>query len=253
MKFKHVMLSLVPFIAIGPVSSAFLMQKTQKTDEAVAYEAVSDYGSFISSWSQKDHLYIHYNRGEKAKASDYNEYALWIWQHKPQDLDGSLWAFSGEHGNTLGLDAMTTGFMTGSNVHESGSNMWIDQYGAIIDVDLSITPRPGKGGSGSAALKGATEIGFLIVLESSMGGGHHWTSDCGKNTYLKNFDTHFDDNGSVHVYLNTGDFDNYVYDYQDVPGYVPNPVIDDTTGKYRSETETITDTYGVSKTAEAFK
>ena len=252
MKFKRVLFSVVPFLVLASASSIILLDNKGQMIELDASEQVSDYGSFIKSWSKKDHLYIHYNRGEDAKASDYDQYALWIWQHKPQDIDGSLWAYGG---STAGgqLDPMSTGFMQGTDVKQSGSAMWIDQFGAIIDVDMSANIRPGKGGSASASLTGATEVGFLMVLEDSMGGGHHWTSDGGKNTYLENFNLNFQDDGSIHVYINSGDFDNYVYDYSKVPGYKENPVTKDTTGKYVSKTDTIVDNFGVSTTSEAFK
>ncbi len=254
MKFKRVMLSLVPFLAMGSVASAYLFGNKNEMIEANA-DTISDYESFISSWSKKDHLYIHYNRGADAAPSDYDQYALWIWQHKPQDLDGSLWAYGGKTqvSASLKLDPMTTGYMKADDVKKSGSTMWTDQYGAIIDVDMGAEIRSGKSGGGNASLKNATEIGFLIVLESSMDGSTHWTSDCGKNTYLENFNAHYRSDGSVHVYLNTGDFDSYVYDSKDAPAPVVNPVTEDTTGDYRSKTETITDTYGVSSTSDAFK
>ena len=254
MKFKRVLLSLVPFLAVGTTASISLLVNKEKLEQVNA-DTVADYESFISSWSKKDHLYIHYNRGENAAASDSDQYALWIWQHKPQDIGGSLWAYGGKTqvSASLKLDPMTTGYMKGEDVKKSGSTMWTDQYGAIIDVDMGAEIRSGKVGGGNASLKGATEIGFLIVLESSMDGTTHWTSDGGKNTYLENFNAHFRADGSVHVYLNSGDFDSYVYDAKDAPAPVVNPVTEDTTGQYTSKTDNIADTYGVSKTSDAFK
>ena len=48
------------------------------------YEA--DYEGWINSWSKRNHLYIHYNRGEDATAADYDSYALWLWERKPHNL-----------------------------------------------------------------------------------------------------------------------------------------------------------------------
>ncbi len=238
MKFKHALLSIVPFLVLSSAAATSLFVQKEEAVEANALSEISDYGSFINSWSKSGHLYIHYNRGTSAKAADYDQYALWIWQHKPKDIDGSLWAFSGKK-NQLGLDAMSNAFMTGAEVKQSGSTTWIDQFGAIIDVDMEANIRPGKGGSGNATLKGATEIGFLMCLEESMGGGSHWTSDGGKNTYLEKINEAPKVNGAIHVYLNTGDFDNYVYDYTKVPGFEVNPTTEDTTGAYNSKTQNI--------------
>ena len=249
MKLKHFLLSCVPFLALATLSAQFLVNEKKEV------KAESNYESFLSEFSQENHLYIHYNRGDSAQSADYDQYALWLWQHKPQDIAGSLWAYGGvtQISDKLTLDPMTTGYMTFANVKQSGSGMWIDQYGAIIDVDLGATIRPGKVNGGDASLAGATELGFLIVLESSMGGHSHWTSDGGKNTYLSNFRDHVREDGSVHVYLNTGDFDNYVYESALAPAPVVNPVTEDTTGNYRSQVQNITDNYGVSKTSDSFK
>ena len=254
MKYKISLLPLVSFLALTNFAGS-LPKDNVKPDGENNVLAAENYESFISGFSQENHLYIHYNRGSDADATDYNKYALWIWQHKPQDIAGSLWAYGGKTqvSSTLTLDPMTTGYMTASQVKESGSGMWIDQYGAIIDVDMSAQIRSGKSGGGNAALNGATEIGFLIVLESSMGGDSHWTTDGGKNTYLEKFQEAKRADGSYHVYINTGDFDNYAYDSSKVKPMEVNPVISDTSGQYTSKTQTISDTYGVSSTANAFK
>ena len=246
MRFKHVLLSTVTFLALSSVATiAPLFAQKVGVKEADALTAVSDYRGFISSWSKEGHLYVHYNRGDKADAADYEQYALWLWQHKPQDIGGSLWAYSGKTNvsTSLTLDPMTTSFMQASDVKESGSGTWIDQFGAIVDVDMTAQIRPGKKGDKSnASLTGATEIGFLLVLQSSMGGGTHWTSDGGKNTYLEKINEAPKVNGAIHVYVNTGDLDNYVYDFTKVPGYVANPTVEEgetTQPQYNSKTQSI--------------
>ena len=243
MKFKNVLLSVVSFMALSTVAS-FATFVNPKENRVNAASDMANYASFISSWSQSGHLYLHYNRGEKADAADYDQYALWLWQHKPQDIGGSLWAYSGKTAisKTLELDPMTTSFMTASEVKQSGSGMWIDQFGAIIDVDMTAQIRSGKKGGGDSSLSGATELGFLLVLQTSMGGTTHWTSDGGKNTYLEKINEAPKTNGAIHVYVNTGDLDNYVYDYSKVPGYVANPTVEEGSTEnpqYNSKTQTI--------------
>ena len=58
----------------------------------IPIDDLDEYDDWLNSWSKPDHLYFHYNRGDKG---GYDNYCLWLWQHAPQDLEGSLWAFSG--------------------------------------------------------------------------------------------------------------------------------------------------------------
>ncbi|MBO4682455.1 MAG: hypothetical protein J5618_01175, partial [Bacilli bacterium] len=192
MKKKRIISYVLPFLLLGGMvgSSVAMLSPQEEAVEVKAASKKDNYEEWINSWSKSGHIYFHYNRGDKATASDYNGYALWLWQHAPQDLDGSLWAYGGKTNisDKLTLQPMSTGFMKASDVKESGSDVWIDQFGAIIDVDTTTTIKSGKKGPGDPSLKGATELGFLMVLESSMGGGTHWTSDGGKNTYLEGID-----------------------------------------------------------------
>ena len=50
----------------------------------------SDYDSRILEWSKKDHLYIHYTRGNDSKISDYDPYAFWIWEASPKSGSGGI-------------------------------------------------------------------------------------------------------------------------------------------------------------------
>ena len=259
MKFKRSLLSVVPLLSLGCIAvTSFAPFAVEKSNEYVMANAAdtAEYDQGLSSWSQSGHLYIHYNRPD-AEAAEYNKYALWLWQHAPKDIAGSLWAYGGKTdvSTSLTLQPMTTGFMTEGQTGGSGNSMRIDGYGAIIDVDMTATIKPGRKGEGDASLSGATELGFLIVLESSMGGGSHWTSDCGKNTYLEHIDQAPKINGAIHVYLNSGDFDSYVYESSKAPQPKVNPTTKDTTGNYKSKTQTIAD--GMSKaiapTSDAFK
>ena len=150
MKFKHLVLSAVSFLTLSSIGGVSLFVAKKASQEASAITPKNDYEGFISTWSQEGHLYLHYNRGEDA--NDYDDYALWIWQHKPQDIAGSLWAYSGktEIRKTLTLQPMTTGFMTAADVLEEGNDMWVDQHGAIIDVDMTADIVCGKKGGGRA-------------------------------------------------------------------------------------------------------
>lgn len=258
MKIKTLLISAVSLLslcsAVGCAGNATSAKVKSEVHNAI--QTKGDYENRIKSWSKSGHIYFHYNRGQNSDESDYNKYALWLWQHKPQDIAGSLWAYGGktEVSRTLTLDPMTTAFMKASDVGETGSDMWIDQYGAVIDVDTTAAIRPGKVNGGEATLKGATELGFLIVKEDSMGGATHWSSDGGKNTYLENIDQQVREDGSIHVYMNTGAVDEYVYSSTEATTDIPyDPVVEDTTGTYRSKTQNIVDSYGVSPTSNKFK
>ncbi len=262
MKFKRTLFYVVPFLSLSAVTlSTVGISSVVPVKEEVNYTAAyaGDYDDWLATWSKENHLYIHYNRGESA--TDYNDYCLWLWQHAPKNIAGSLWAYSGQTqvSASIELVPMSTAYMKASEVGQSGSDMFTDGYGAIIDVDLTADIKSGRKvngkDEGNASLDGATELGFLLVLQSSMGGGHHWTSDGGKETYLAKFNEAPKINGAVHVYLNTGDFDNYVYESSKAPTPRVNPTTSDTTGNYRSKTSTIAD--GMSKanstTSDDFK
>ena len=260
MKFKQTILSVVPFLSLACVaissvaSNAFVVVGDK--EEALAIESVGDYDNWIKGWSQSGHMYLHYNRGDNEAAEGYAQYALWLWQHAPKDIDGSLWAYGGKTKvGAITLDPMSTSFMTAADVGGSGSQTWIDQYGAIIDVDMTANIRPGKGGTGDASLTGATELGFLLVQESSMGGATHWSSDGGKNTYLEKINEAPKTNGAIHVYVSTGDLDSYAYESKDAKAAAINPTVADRDGIYNSKTQVIED--GMSKanstTSDAFK
>lgn len=212
-----------------------------------------NYEEWVDSWSQSGHLYIHYLR-PGANAKEYDKYALWIWQHAPQDLEGSLWAYSGPTTvNRTTLHPMSTSYMTFDDVKEKGTSTYIDTHGAIIDVDLNKSGLvDGKSGQ-PVSFAGATNVGFLMVQQESMGGSTHWTSDGGKETYIKNFNEHFRANGAMHVYCVSGSLSSYSFTADGSAEPKVNPVTNDTTGKYTSKTDTIVDNHGVSPTSDSFK
>ena len=261
MKFKRTLFYVVPFLSLASVSfsAVGIAATVPAVNQNYTNANAESYDDWLATWSKENHLYIHYNRGESA--DDYSDYCLWLWQHAPKNIAGSLWAYSGntQVSPSIELVPMSTSYMTGSQVHSGGSEMFSDGYGAIIDVDLGADIKSGRKingkDEGNASLTGATELGFLMVLKTSMGGGHHWTSDGGKETYLANFDKAPKINGAVHVYLNTGDFDSYAYESSKAPAPRVNPTTADTTGEYRSQTSVIAD--GLNKpvpaTSDEFK
>lgn len=213
-----------------------------------------EYDAWANSWSKSGHLYIHYLRPE-ARADEYKNYALWIWQHAPQDLEGTLWAYSGKTkiSDTQSLYPMSTGYMTGAEVGGDGNAIHADKYGAIIDVDLNKTGLVGGKTGTPTTFAGATNVGFLLVQQDSMTGSTHWASDGGRETYIKNFDTHFRSNGSMHIYCVSGSLSKFSFGSDAAPAPVVNPTIKDTTGKYSSKTDTIVDTFQPTPTSDDFK
>ena len=90
-------------------------------------EDEDEYDAWLNSWSQPNHLYFHYNRGDKA---GYENYCLWLWQHSPQDLEGSLWAFSANPkvSDKLTLSPMSNHWMTSAEVGKEGNSTYVDTY-----------------------------------------------------------------------------------------------------------------------------
>ena len=211
-----------------------------------AKQDTSDYDAKVAAWSKPGHLYLHYLRNSD---SDYSKWALWIWQNYPKDGEGSLWGANKAY--TLAVTYQTEGFMTNAQVGLSGNDMYVDENGAIIDVDLTVQDlKGGKTGSLSpliyddqwddAKVYNKIALGFLIVDQSKMTGKDMWTSDGGAETYIKKFGTLMPEgkDGYLHVYCVEGS----VSQYKTASGtpVIPNPTVDDTTGQYRSQ-NTITD------------
>lgn len=207
----------------------------------------AEYDEWCDSWAEEGHLYIHYLRPGSTNES-YDDYAIWLWQKAPQNLEGTLWGADNpsvlEH-----YHAMSNGWMT--NIGGEGSN--IVQSGRIMDIDLTRSNIiAGRTGS-PVSFDDATSIGFLIMQEDSMGGETHWVSDGGADTFINDFQTHWRENGAMHIFCVQGNVANYTFEYsKDIE---VNPVISDTTGQYRSTSnvDSSTDSFGMSPTAEEFK
>lgn len=219
------------------------------------------YDAWCNSFSKAGHLYFHYNRGTKG---EYDEFCLWLWQHAPQDLEGALWAFSGDTkvSDKLTLKPMSTSWMSYSDVNktEEGSGIYTDEYGVIADVDLYKSGLIGGKTGTTTTYEGATELGFLMVKQDSMSGATNWTSDGGRENYIENFDAEENwrtviDGKAIHVFVSTGALDEYkFYAGSGIPEAKTNPIDEDTTGKYSSEIEdSYKDVFDVSSTSESFK
>ena len=222
-------------------------------------EDADAYDQWLNTWSQPDHLYFHYNRGNKG---EYDNYCLWLWQHAPQDLEGALYAFSANPvvSDRLTLRPMTTNWMTADQVGKEGNKMYVDSYGVIADVDLKATNLVGGKTNEPTSFDDMSEIGFLLPRQNSMNGETNWVSDGGRETYLDDISepTNWrtvEGGKAIHIFVSTG----ALYDYSYYAGSgtaeaVTNPIELDTTGQYRSDVNAkYSNDLGVSSTSESFK
>ena len=222
---------------------------------------VNEYDDWANSWSKPGHLYFHYNRGDK---KGYENYCLWMWQHDPQDLEGALWGFSANPkvSDKLTLQPMSTSFMTYEDVGKGseGTGTFIDNYGVIIDVDYTNAGLVGgKTGKGTT-YQGATEIGFLLPQQDSMGGLTNWVSDGGRETYVTGIEdgsTNWRDvNGgkALHLFVATGALSDYTFFAKEgTPQAKTNPIDEDTTGKYSSDIQPYSYSLEKTTTSTSFK
>ena len=220
----------------------------------------NEYDAWLNTWSKPGHLYFHYNRGDKG---GYNNYCLWIWQHAPQDLEGSLWGFSKDPkvSDKLTLKPMSNHWMTSVEIGESETaSTYVDDYGAIMDVDLYNSNLLGGKTGNPTSFEGMEEIGFLLPLQDSMTGVTHWASDGGKNTYIEdigesgNWRT-VEGGKAIHIFVSTGALEDYSYFVGDgTAAAISNPIDEDTTGKYRSDVDAqYSNALGISSTSDEFK
>ena len=267
MKRSKLLLLLLPLIitscgSVEPVknsNSGNQQSSKQEEGSVIIIDDDDEYDSWLNSWSQPDHLYFHYNRGTKG---GYDNYCLWLWQHSPQDLEGSLWGFSAdpEVSDKLTLKPMSNHWMTASEVGKEGNDMYVDSYGVIADVDLKAANLVGGKTGKKTTFDGMEEIGFLLPQQSSMNGATNWVSDGGRETYIddiadaKNWRT-VTGGKAIHIFVSTG----ALYDYSYYAGSgvaeaVTNPIELDETGNFRSDIDTkYTNALGLSSTSDAFK
>lgn len=231
----------------------------QEEGSVIDVDDQDEYDLWLNSWSKPGHLYFHYNRGDKG---GYDNYCLWLWQHSPQDLEGSLWGFSADPkvSDKLTLHPMSNHWMTAEEVGEEGSSMYVDTYGAIADVDLYNANLVGGKSGKTTTFEGMEEVGFLLPQQNSMNGLTNWVSDGGRETYIddiaeeKNWRT-VEGGKAIHIFVSSGALYDYSYYVGDGTAQaVTNPIDEDTTGNYRSDVDAkYSNALGVSSTSEAFK
>jgi len=243
----------------GNTSSSETSGKTPGSGDVPSYEGDA-YDDWVNTWSKPGHLYFHYNRG--VNATDYSNYCFWVWQFFPQNLEGTLWGYDGptQVSDKLTLKPMSTSFMTFPELGLNGTGTYCDKYGVIFDVDLARSDLIGGKTGSKVTFEGAESVGFLLPLQSSMDGSKNWTSDGGSETYIEDWSV--EDNWrsveggkAIHVFASTGNLSEYTFKVGNgAPQPVINPVDIDTSGDYRSKTDTI-DTYPetTSQTSDSFK
>ena len=197
-------------------------------------------------WNKPGHLYFHYLRPGASEA-EYAKYAVWLWEADPGQ-EGTLWGASNKTVQK-NFNCMSTSWLT--NLDGKGATK--DETGHILDIDLTRTDLiDGKYGQPVDFSKSKI-MGFLIVDQTTMGGGDHWTSDGSKNMYISNFQSHWREDGSMHLFCQQGSVDEYAFT-NGVP-VTPNPTIKDTTKNYRS-TSNVNSSAEITKstaTAPSFK
>ena len=206
----------------------------------------SNYDSNLpASLKQKGHIYFHYLR---TTDTNYDKWALWIWQSFPQSLEGSLWGANASHFNSntpiKPENLQSVGYMTNAQVKGTSDNTaYVDDYGRIIDVNLKAEHiKGGKTGKEAPLISdweqsilNKTDLGFLIVDQTKMTGESMWTSDGSGETFIKKLGKKYFTDGEdsyLHVYCVEGNVSNYTT--ASGKQVVNNPTLTDTTGQYRS-------------------
>ena len=218
-------------------------------DTASCYVSVKQQGQQVDySWSQGGHIYFHYLR----KNHDYDNWAVWAWQTKPKSLEGTLWGANPDIENLAGVHPTTYGFMKESDCGGQGNNVYRDEFGIVIDVDItSETLEGGKTGKVSPLVTWKTfttkeqTLGFFIVDQTKMTGETNWESDGGGEIYIEDLYGNYMPNNSqenktndyLHVFCTQGNVANYTTGSGSGSTYV-NPTVADTTGEYRSTDDT---------------
>lgn len=217
--------------SIGPSSSL----PSSSISSSVDPTERSEYDYACDVLGEPGHLYFHYYRGDEEQTDEtYQKYCLWLWEKKPKDDDGIIFAGSDakvqQRFNTQTQDWEP-------DIFESGKKY--DEAGGMIDIDLNdgITyPRAEKTKQevkGDTKLSNATKLGFLIVEQSSMDGTQMFVSDGGSDTWVDMKSAEVRPNGSYHLFVRGGDVKNFKWHHYTSGGSV-NPVTKDQTGKYRS-------------------
>ena len=269
MKKKIILFSALGSLIIGATAAAVVGLTTPKKGDVFSTRALTaptdaeEYDAWLNSWSKPNHLYVHYNRGDK---NDYEAFCFWMW-NDATDTDGTLWAYGGatERKNVV-LNPMSTHWMYASDIQsgEAGT-IYKDSYGVIADVDLtkSLTEGKYKKGStpGSCSYDNCDDFGFLFPQISSMDGSAHWTSDGGKDNDVDDWKE--DENWRtisggkcIHIFFASGQLMDYsYYAGSGIPQVKENPIDKATDNRYDSATTNIPDKYPnqIAPTSSSFK
>lgn len=201
----------------------------------------SQYDQQIALWSKPGSIYFHYLRDEH----DYDNWAIWAWQHSPKDLEGTLWGANKDITNLAGVTPTTYGFLTNADCLRTdlpANEPYRDEHGIVIRVEIDRDNLPGgKTGKNSPLVTRKTyetklqTVGFFIVDQTKMTGSTNWKSDGTGEIYIE--DVHallpkLEEN-YLHVYCVQGKVSQYSTSsgaHEDIP----NPTIADKSGMYRS-------------------
>ena len=271
MKKKIFLFSALGSLIVGAAASAAIglsnLVKAEALSRALTPPTdVEQYDAWLNSWSKPNHLYVHYNRGEK---NDYSDFCFWMWDDA-DDTNGTLWAYGGPtkyDGKNVEYHPMTTHWMWESDIKSGeADSVYKDSYGVIADVDLG-NPDLHEGKTkkdvapGPATYEDCDDFGFLFPKTASMDGSAHWTSDGGKDNDV--WDWREDKNWrnvtggkAIHIFFSSGQLDEYSYFAgSGIPQVKVNPIDSDNTGVYRSKTETMVDKYpdDIAPTSSSFK
>ena len=269
MKKKIFLFSALGSLIIGAAAATAIGLTAPRKGEVFDTRALNvptdaeEYDAWLNSWSKPNHLYVHYNRGEK---NDYDQFCFWMWNDET-DTDGTLWAYGGPTSYTsVDLHPMSTHWMYESDIQSGGAgSVFKDSFGVIADVDLGANLIEGKCKKGQSpatcSYDDCEDFGFLFPQISSMNGANHWTSDGGKDNDVddwreeENWRT-ISGGKCIHIFFSSGQLMNYsYYAGSGIPQVKVNPIDSDTTGKYSSKTETMTDKYPgqTAPTSSSFK
>ena len=188
------------------------------------------------TWNQPGHLYIHYLRHNH----DYDDWAVYIWQKMPNDIDGTLYGATKCPENLL---PTTTRWMNNSECGGSGTDIFEDENGQIVDIDLTRTDLiAAKTGNPAPLIEdwnklSGARLGFLIVDQNHMDGSTHWVSDGGSDTWIKQLDKKMPNgiNDSLHLFCVEGSVKSYTTEAGQA--VEANPTINDTKGDYVSKND----------------
>lgn len=200
------------------------INSTNSYSEFGSLQEIDDYDSFCDTWSQENHLYIHYYKKDAKSFADYEKYGLWLWE---PGKAGVLFAASTNPGD---LHVSTNSWM-----QDIGGKGNVDQAGVCADIDLSsknyVTGEIGK----AIDWSNVNKLGYLVVeLASMVPGNVGWVKD-GIDNYIEDIQVNKRANGSIHVFLVAKSTDSYRHYYNEE--IYENPVNSDTTGVYRSQTD----------------